>query len=63
MQPVLEIYAPDGFDLWPVTEIESFRSKWVTINDLVQRSKVSVRKTNKMYGNRAWNFDVIEREL
>lgn len=24
MQPVLEIYAPDGFALWPVAEIESF---------------------------------------
>ncbi|MFE5106001.1 hypothetical protein [Streptomyces sp. NPDC056663] len=24
MQPVLEIYAPDGFDLWPVAEIKSF---------------------------------------
>lgn len=24
MQPVLEIYAPDGFDLWPVAEVESF---------------------------------------
>ncbi|MFJ8593558.1 hypothetical protein [Streptomyces sp. NPDC093598] len=24
MQPVLEIYAPDGFDLWPVAEIQSF---------------------------------------
>ncbi|MFJ2264527.1 hypothetical protein ACIOKD_40755 [Streptomyces sp. NPDC087844] len=24
MQPVLEIYAPDGFDLWPVTDIEPF---------------------------------------
>ncbi|MFD4481511.1 hypothetical protein ACFWPU_36115 [Streptomyces sp. NPDC058471] len=24
MQPVLEVYAPDGFDLWPVAEIESF---------------------------------------
>ncbi|MEJ8646416.1 hypothetical protein WKI68_44425 [Streptomyces sp. MS1.HAVA.3] len=24
MQPVLEIYAPDGFDLWPVAETESF---------------------------------------
>ncbi|MFH8343714.1 hypothetical protein [Streptomyces sp. NPDC018045] len=24
MQPVLEIYAPDSFDLWPVTEAESF---------------------------------------
>ncbi|MEV7003819.1 hypothetical protein AB0N62_40085 [Streptomyces sp. NPDC093982] len=24
MQPVLEIYTPDGFDLWPVTEVEPF---------------------------------------
>ncbi|MFE7275775.1 hypothetical protein [Streptomyces sp. NPDC057623] len=24
MHPVLEIYAPDGFDLWPVAEIKSF---------------------------------------
>ncbi|WKU42880.1 hypothetical protein Q3V23_01700 [Streptomyces sp. VNUA116] len=24
MRPVLEIYTPDGFDLWPVAEIESF---------------------------------------
>ncbi|WP_425557953.1 hypothetical protein [Kitasatospora paracochleata] len=24
MQPVLEIYTPDGFDLWPVAEIEPF---------------------------------------
>ncbi|MEV5595361.1 hypothetical protein [Streptomyces sp. NPDC052496] len=24
MQPVLEIYAPDGFGLWPVAEVESF---------------------------------------
>lgn len=24
MQPVLEIYTPDGFDLWPVTEVERF---------------------------------------
>lgn len=24
LQPVLEIYAPDGFDLWPVAEIKSF---------------------------------------
>ncbi|MCC3779838.1 hypothetical protein [Streptomyces sp. UNOB3_S3] len=24
IQPVLEIYAPDGFDLWPVAEIEPF---------------------------------------
>ncbi|MFD8980383.1 hypothetical protein [Streptomyces sp. NPDC059564] len=24
MQPVLETYAPDGFDLWPVAEIEPF---------------------------------------
>ncbi|MFD0020615.1 hypothetical protein [Streptomyces sp. NPDC058382] len=24
MQPVLEIYAADGFDLWPVAEVESF---------------------------------------
>lgn len=24
MQPVLEIYVPDGFDLWPVAEVESF---------------------------------------
>ncbi|MET9653268.1 hypothetical protein ABZZ44_23770 [Streptomyces sp. NPDC006460] len=24
MQPVLEIYTPDGFDLWPVAEVESF---------------------------------------
>lgn len=24
MQPVLEIHAPDGFDLWPVAEVESF---------------------------------------
>ncbi|MFB8032153.1 hypothetical protein ACFC5Z_04185 [Streptomyces sp. NPDC056004] len=24
MQPVLEIYEPDGFDLWPVAEVESF---------------------------------------
>ncbi|MFF1555921.1 hypothetical protein [Streptomyces sp. NPDC058279] len=24
MQPVLEIYAPDGFDLWPVAETEPF---------------------------------------
>ncbi|MFJ6609480.1 hypothetical protein ACIQPT_04300 [Streptomyces sp. NPDC091289] len=24
MQPVLEMYAPDGFDLWPVAEVESF---------------------------------------
>ncbi|MEE1826175.1 hypothetical protein PUR61_28900 [Streptomyces sp. BE20] len=24
MQPVLEIYAPGGFDLWPVAEIEPF---------------------------------------
>jgi hypothetical protein len=24
MQPVLEMYAPDGFDLWPVAEIEPF---------------------------------------
>ncbi|MGW7067064.1 hypothetical protein ACWGII_18585 [Streptomyces sp. NPDC054855] len=23
MQPVLEVYAPDGFDLWPVAEVES----------------------------------------
>ncbi|MET7368745.1 hypothetical protein ABZS61_23415 [Streptomyces sp. NPDC005566] len=23
MQPVLEMYAPDGFDLWPVAEVES----------------------------------------
>ncbi|MEU9377607.1 hypothetical protein AB0D94_28075 [Streptomyces sp. NPDC048255] len=24
MQPVLEMFAPDGFDLWPVAEVESF---------------------------------------
>ncbi|WP_406054354.1 hypothetical protein OG462_03610 [Streptomyces sp. NBC_01077] len=24
MQPVLEIYTPDGFDLWPVAEIDPF---------------------------------------
>lgn len=24
MQPVLEIYVPDGFDLWPVAEVEPF---------------------------------------
>lgn len=24
MQPVLEIYTPDGFDLWPVAEVEPF---------------------------------------
>ncbi|MFI1676247.1 hypothetical protein [Streptomyces sp. NPDC020607] len=24
MQPVLEIYAPDGFDLWPVAQVEPF---------------------------------------
>ena len=24
MQPVLEIYTPDGFDLWPIAEIEPF---------------------------------------
>ncbi|MEW2390995.1 hypothetical protein AB0933_21815 [Streptomyces venezuelae] len=24
MQPVLETYTPDGFDLWPVAEVESF---------------------------------------
>ncbi|MGW6564882.1 hypothetical protein [Streptomyces sp. NPDC054975] len=24
MQPVLEMYTPDGFDLWPVAEVESF---------------------------------------
>jgi hypothetical protein len=24
MQPVLEIYAPDGFDLWPVVKVEPF---------------------------------------
>ncbi|MDA2809011.1 hypothetical protein O4J56_00005 [Nocardiopsis sp. RSe5-2] len=24
MQPVLEMYAPDGFDLWPVAEFEPF---------------------------------------
>ncbi|MFD0418363.1 hypothetical protein [Streptomyces sp. NPDC127108] len=24
MQPVLEMYVPDGFDLWPVAEAESF---------------------------------------
>ncbi|MGW5782318.1 hypothetical protein [Streptomyces sp. NPDC003863] len=24
MQPVLEIHAPDGFDLWPVAEVEAF---------------------------------------
>jgi hypothetical protein len=24
MRPVLEIYAPDGFDLWPVAEVQSF---------------------------------------
>lgn len=24
MQPVLEVYAPDGFALWPVVEVESF---------------------------------------
>ncbi len=24
MQPVLEMYTPDGFDLWPIAEIEPF---------------------------------------
>ncbi|MFJ8871449.1 hypothetical protein ACIRD6_37600 [Streptomyces sp. NPDC102473] len=24
MQPVLEMYASDGFDLWPVAEVQSF---------------------------------------
>src|SRR5215467_16109487 len=39
-----------------ITEIDSLRPKCFWMSALVQRSKVSVAATNRMYGSRPWNL-------
>jgi hypothetical protein len=38
MHPVLEIYAPDGFDLWPVAEIKPYG--WLPLNGELSPAEV-----------------------